>query len=52
MTIYEFKEQQKTLLDIFIDYYQGLLLGIKSEDPTTEKEWVEEYIKWISRVVH
>jgi len=52
MTLEDFHARHQILLDIFAAYYKGLLLGIPTEDPSTEQEWIAEYQKFLSRVLH
>ena len=52
MTLNEFHERQQILLDIFTAYYRGILIGNPEEDPSSEKEWMNEYKKWLDRIIH
>lgn len=52
MTLHEFHERQQILLDIFTAYYGGILIGNPEEDPSSEKEWMNEYKKWLDRIIH
>lgn len=52
MTLHEFYERQQILLDIFAAYYGGIFIGNPEEDPSSEKEWMNEYKKWLDRIIH